>query len=112
MAELLTKLVELKSLPPELHWFCPRSDRFSQHTDNTTYKEHESVKVESSITSNVEHRRGLVNECLQLFAYDDSTDLVPFQDYLVNQIDRQLGKCEICILEYYRSKRQMIEDLR
>ncbi|KAL9041173.1 MAG: hypothetical protein Q9214_004200, partial [Letrouitia sp. 1 TL-2023] len=112
MTELLAKLVELKSLPPGLHWFCSRSDAPRQRPIDPTHEDDKPVKAEDSITDDVEYRQTLVNESLQLFGYEDSTDLVPYKDYLTRQIDRQLGRCDICILEYYKSKRRMIEELR
>ncbi|KAI4163578.1 MAG: hypothetical protein LQ342_002850 [Letrouitia transgressa] len=112
MTELLAKLIELKSLPSGLHWFCSRYDAPRQRPIDPTHEDDKPVKAEDSITDDVEYRRALVNESLQLFGYEDSADLVPYKDYLTRQIDRQLGKCDICILEYYKSKRRMIEELR
>ncbi|KAL9608472.1 MAG: hypothetical protein Q9167_006704 [Letrouitia subvulpina] len=112
MTELLSKLHELKSLPQELHWFCSLSDTPRQHPIDPTQEKDDPVKAEDSITDDVEYRQILVNESLQLFGYEDSTDLVPYKNYLTHQIDKQLGRCDICILEYYKSKRRMIEELR
>ncbi len=56
-------------------------------------------------------RRRLVTDCLPLFAYG-GVEVLPHQDYLKQQIDRQLGKCDLCILEYYKAKHRAIQSLR
>lgn len=59
----------------------------------------------------VDDRRRLVTDSLQLFAYN-GVDVLPHQAYLKEQIDRQLGKCDICILEYHKAKYRAIQSLR
>ena len=50
-------------------------------------------------------------DCLQLFAYD-SPDAGPPKELLSQGIDRQMSRCDVCIVEYYRLKKKMMEDLR
>lgn len=61
--------------------------------------------------STVDNRRRLVTDSLQLFAYN-GVDVLPHQAYLKQQIDRQLGKCDVCILEYHKAKYRAIQSLR
>lgn len=99
---------ELGSLPQGLHWFCPLFDDTGHVGDAYASTDRTS---EDSPANNVERRRRLVNECLQIFAYDGE-HVVPHQKNIIRHIDSQLARCDICITEYYRSKRQMIERLR
>lgn len=98
-------------MPPDLHWFCPLSDDVYESGDRSISNSLGSTKTESSSITDVERRRQLVNDCLQLFGYDGE-DVIPHQKYLVRKIDAQLGRCDMCITEYYKSRRRMIERLR
>ena len=100
---------ELKDLPSELHWFCPLYDASGGR--DVPGENHEPKENESSVPVPVEHRRDLAFECLKLFAYDGE-DVLPHQEYLRTQISSQLGKCDSCIVEYYKSKRQKTEKMR
>lgn len=72
-----------------------------------------NIKLEDSDSGypTVDDRRRLVTDSLQLFAYN-GVDVLPHQAYLKQQIDRQLGKCDICILEYHKAKYRAIQSLR
>lgn len=102
---------ELSSLPHGLHWFCPLSDDVYEGGNHPTPINGNPIKKEDTLASDVEYRRQLVAECLQVFAYDGE-DVVPHQRSLTREIDAQLGKCDTCITKYYKSKRHMIEKLR
>lgn len=69
------------------------------------------IKTEDPDGEKVLYRRRLVTDCLQLYGYDGE-DVLPHQKYLEKQIDRQLGKCDTCIVEYYKAKHQAMEALR
>lgn len=95
----------LQRLPTELHWFCELNDAAS------ATEEEQPIKREISRPEETAKRRDLVFECLQIFAYDGD-DVVPHQEYLKRQIDEQLGKCDICIRNYYKAKRRAMEKLQ
>lgn len=59
----------------------------------------------------LDHRRRQVVECLKLLAYDGE-GARPLQRWLILRIDAQLGICNVCIAEYYKSKRLETERLR
>ena len=99
---------ELQRLDERLHWFCERQDAVPL-ADPTNGLEQEDRKP-SKIEASVESRREQVVQCLQLFAYD-SPELVSHKAILGRNIDRQLGKCDVCIVEYYKGKRSLIEKL-
>lgn len=71
------------------------------------------IKLEDADSSypTVDDRRKLVTDSLQLFAYN-GVDVLPHQAYLKQQIDKQLGKCDVCILEYHKAKYRAIQSLR
>lgn len=69
------------------------------------------VEVECSSEEDVAYRKKLVTDSLQLYAYDGE-DVLPHQEYLQEQIDRQLGKCDLCIVQYYRARLEAMESLR
>ncbi len=71
----------------------------------------EPIKKEDPVPVSVQHRRDLAFECLKLFAYDGE-DVLPHQEYLRAQISLQLGKCDTCIVDYYKSKHQKTEKMR
>ena len=71
----------------------------------------ERIKTEDLNPKSVEHRLDLAFECLKLFAYDGE-DVLPHQEYLRTQVQLQLGKCDNCIVAYYKSKHQKIERMR
>ena len=54
---------------------------------------------------------GTIIDCLQLFAYD-GPDVAQYQKEITTRIDQQLGKCDRCIIAYYKAKGKMIEELR
>ncbi|KAL8988939.1 MAG: hypothetical protein Q9177_002066, partial [Variospora cf. flavescens] len=111
MGDLLARLKELGSLPQGLHWFCPLFDDAGHSVDTSTSVNGAPTDLKEAPANDVERRRRLVSECLQIFAYDGE-HVVPHQKYLIRHIDSQLARCDICITEYYRSKRQMIDRLR
>lgn len=78
---------------------------------NVSGEDGEYIKIEDSVLTSVQHRRDLAFECLKLFAYDGE-DVVPHQEYLRAQISLQLGKCDTCIVDYYKSKHQKTERMR
>lgn len=98
----------LKSLPLDLHWFCQTSHDDSPHTSaDSGLRSDEQIRL----INDVDHRRSTVIECLQLFGYDGD-EAIPHQESLVEALDRQLGKCDACIIEYYKAKRRMVDRLR
>lgn len=97
---------ELQSLDSRLHWFCERRD--DVHNDSSSLP-HESKSTNSELADGSRHE--LAIDCLMLFAYD-TPDLASFVKFLQQGIDRQLGKCDQCILRYYVAKRQLLEKLR
>lgn len=93
---------ELKSLPSGLHWFCDK---------NEDTPEAPRVKSENPIGQNLELRQEQAGDCLRLFAYDGE-EALPYQEALATGIDRQLSRCDLCVVGYYQSRQKLIEQLR
>lgn len=102
---------ELSSLPPGLHWFCPLFADIPEDRHPLTSPNGRPTEKEDISSDDVERRRQLVTDCLQIFGYD-SEDAITHQRALVKKIDAQLGRCDMCITEYYKLKRRMIDQLR
>jgi len=96
---------ELRSLPPELHWFCSTND------PQPSAQELKQVKSEYPIGESVALRKEHVCECLKLFAFDGD-DALRYQDELAEGIDTQLSRCNHCIVGYYKSRQRLVEKLR
>ena len=61
------------------------------------------------MSKDVEYRRSQAAECLILYSFDDAR---AFQERLGEAIDLQMGRCDICIEEYYQAKHRLVEKLR
>lgn len=48
---------------------------------------------------------------MELFGYDGD-DVANLQKELGSLIDAQLVKCDLCVIEYYKSRQRLIENLR
>jgi len=57
-----------------------------------------------------DRRRELVLDCLLILAYDGE-DVAQHQEYLKTRLDKELGKCDICIREYYKGRRDLMQRL-
>ena len=100
-ASIVTR--ELKNLPPEVHWFC------SKYTP--TAPDLNRAKSEHLIGESVDVRKEQACECLMLFSFEGD-DARRIQEELGARIDEQLGRCDACIIAYYRSRQTLIENLR
>ena len=83
-------------MPTEIHWFC--------NTEVTA----ESSPSSSTLSRSLHIRREQAAECLLLYTYDDAQE---FQHLLTTGIDRQLGRCDLCVEEYYKERQKLNEKL-
>ena len=58
-----------------------------------------------------EHRKRDAVQCLQILGFD-GPDAILWHSKLKQKYDRQLGRCEKCILEYHRGRQAFVEELR
>ena len=94
---------ELKNLPTELHWFCSTYTPASPNLDR--------VKLEHPIGEDVDIRREQACECLMLFSFEGD-DARRIQEELGARIDEQLGRCDACVIAYYKSRQRLVDSLR
>ena len=97
---------ELQHVDAGTHWFCDRNDSAPQPLRRSEPHEHKPSDIELSTVK----RQNLIIDCLQLFAYD-SPEIEPQKNFLAKGIDHHLGKCDVCIVEYYKVKRKLMEKL-
>lgn len=100
---LMAVIRELKCLPPELHWFCSAYESNAPHFN--------FVKTEHAIGESVDLRREHACETLMLFSFDGE-DAARYQEDLGRRLDQQLGRCDACVVGYYKYRQRMIERLR
>lgn len=103
---------ELQNLPPGQHIFCPRDhdedpDRFEDERDP-------KAKLDQSRAAKIEAtklRRRKFTSALQLLAYDGK-ESEQYQKVIWETLDEALGKCDVCIREYYLAKLDFLGQLR
>ncbi|KAE9990589.1 hypothetical protein EG327_001232 [Venturia inaequalis] len=113
MAEVVQRIQELKSLPPDLHWFCPRQDKddFSYYYEEDIYnqlqKEDESARsVRKDKIKEAEERKIKVLDALAIFAFD-GLDALEYQKDLKARLEDQLTSCDVCIRIYHGARNQL-----
>lgn len=103
---------ELQSLPEDIHWFCPRSgnEKGLYYPDDVQSKSEDpassGAKKRVSLVEEAERRKRLVLDSLLIFAFDADHAAV-YQEWIENRLERQLSRCDVCIREYHRSRREL-----
>lgn len=88
-----------------MHWFCPTNDTVVT-VDNLLVKLEDSEVRHNGVEAfEADHRcrQKAFNECLEFFAYDGD-DVHPILDFFKREIERNLGRCDRCIVGYYKTK--------
>ncbi|EXJ66208.1 uncharacterized protein A1O5_10824 [Cladophialophora psammophila CBS 110553] len=98
-------------MPPGLHIFCPRhsdddSDRYEDERDPSPNDPVRLARIEEA-----KKRRRKFVSALQLLAYDGK-ESEQYQRFIWETLDEALGKCDICIREYYIAKIDLLTALR
>ncbi|OQV04182.1 hypothetical protein CLAIMM_09105 [Cladophialophora immunda] len=111
MAEFITALQEFKHLPPGLHLLCPRQsdDDTDRYDDEQNPDPKDPVRL-ARIEETKARRRRFVSS-LQLLAYDGK-ESEQYQRFIWDTLEEALGKCDICIREYYIAKVNFLAALR
>ena len=114
MTEFIASLEDFKRLPADLHILCPRygdddQDRYEDDIENTESKS--TNQDRSSRIRDTKVRRKKFIDCLQLLAYDGS-ESSQYQKYIWDRIDDALGRCDICIRNYYVARLEFLARLR
>lgn len=99
-----------------MHLFCPKQG----DTDPDRYEDQHDLKADQDTTSDSDRceriletarRKKKFISSLQLLAYDGH-ESEQYQRFIWDKIDDALGKCDICIREYYVGKVDFINALR
>ena len=114
MTEFIASLEDFKRLPTDLHLLCPRrgdddQDRYEDDIENTESATKDGDR--SRRIGDTKARRKKFIDCLQLLAYDGS-ESSQYQKYIWNRIDDALGRCDICIRNYYVARLEFLSRLR
>ena len=104
---------ELQQLPLKLHLLCPRQSEedFSSYDEAPSDSDIKNDPEDVLKISQARARRGKFIASLQLLAYDGQ-ESVQYQRYIWERLDDALGKCELCIREYYVAKLDLLARLR
>ncbi|KEF60525.1 uncharacterized protein A1O9_02086 [Exophiala aquamarina CBS 119918] len=107
---------EIKQLPPGPHIFCPKKgdddlDRYEgQHDPRSNHDTATNPDRLARIDEAARRKKKFISS-LQLLAYDGH-ESEEYQRYIWDTIDEALGKCDICIREYYVEKLDFVAALR
>lgn len=107
---------EVKHLPPGQHLLCPRQsdDDLDRYEDEWSPRVGDEGAGDPERLSRIEKakvRRKKFISSLQLLAYDGQ-ESEQYQRFIWDTLDQTLGKCDICIREYYIAKVDLVADLR
>ena len=97
---------ELHALDSTIHWFCDGPDGSKTGVDLDA-EDRKKSRYELSTTE----RRDAAIESLQLFTYEVH-QIESQASGFVADIDRQLGRCERCIVEYYKGRQRQLAALK
>ncbi len=102
---------ELKALPSDLHWFCPRQgaddgcyfdEDISGQADGDAAAEKRRLEKIEEATS----RKALVLDALQILAFDGA-DAATWQLWLKERLNSLLASCDVCIRMYHRGRKEL-----
>ena len=99
-------------LAPEIHWFC------SRNTSDTLIEDAliNSAEVDiwrddvEAIAADFPRRQKAFTDCLEFYAYDGD-DVIRVLDFLKKEVERNLERCDQCIVGYYKLKTQWLEHI-
>ncbi|EEQ27713.1 conserved hypothetical protein [Microsporum canis CBS 113480] len=111
-------VLELKSLPEELHLLCPRKndddmEQYSKYIDNENKNNELDVKPSVEVLERISEaavRREKFLSCIQLLAFSGE-EVEVHQQWIWRRLEGTLERCDICIKEYYKGKIWLIGTL-
>jgi senataxin len=117
MSELVETLDKLLNGKGEAHWFCPRQDA----QDGTLFFDEdllgkdikESADDKAKRDNALERAKQTHDEAFQackILAFDGE-DAVRYQERLQQQLQVHLTRCDVCVREYHRGRRQLRDSL-
>ena len=115
MSDLIVPLLELRQLPTNIHLLCPREDvddqdRYEEDVQGVPLSAITDIKRQHRVRDARDRREKFIS-CLQLLAYDGN-ESEKYQRMIWDVLDETLGKCDICIRNYYVEKLRFLAKLR
>ena len=89
-------------LPADIHWFCDNEGPAS------LYHEHTGPESPPKIIADLQFRQDEAVSCLTLYSYSDAAK---YQQAFAEALDKQLARCDVCIVENYRARQRFIDKL-
>lgn len=83
-------------MPANIHWFCDSGALIEPNSSS------------NPLLQSLDLRREQAAECLLLYTYDDAQE---YQHSLTSGVDRELGRCDLCVEEYYKARQRLREKL-
>jgi senataxin len=111
----LTLPSKLELLDKEVHLFCPKQND-DDPVDYNAFGQDDITPDDipdpefSRLLKAAEERRDMAIRCLECFAYS-GTEGAFYQNALRPRINHLLKTCNICIIQYYRGKKALLERL-
>jgi hypothetical protein len=65
----------------------------------------------ASLAASLDKRQAAFRFCLRVYSYD-SDDALPYKAKVKDGIDKNLSRCDACIVGYYKSKHRWIEHMK
>lgn len=115
MAALIDDINRLNALPAAVHLLCPRQDdddqdRYDEDIQDDTLPESIEPSRKEIILAARKRREEFIS-CLQLLAYDGE-ETERYQRMIWEALDKNLGRCDVCIRNYYVQKLKLAAKLR
>ena len=99
----------LECLPPDTHWFCSRTGGQLEY-DQVEIKQEEPEFDRSSASSLKERLDAF---CIYLYIYSyDGDDSLSYTKSLESHIERNLARCDACIIGYYQTKHRWTDNVQ
>lgn len=108
----LTCCRAFEHLAPQTHWFCPANDNVDTFDNVLVKSEGQDLWQNAAQDLGKNHltRQKAFRECLDFYAYEGE-EAVQFQDFLKKEVERNVGRCDQCIVEYYKLKNGWLEQI-
>ncbi|KAI4743639.1 hypothetical protein E4T50_05936 [Aureobasidium sp. EXF-12298] len=117
MADVVAEIEDLKALPSNHHWFCPRTSDddssvyFDEDNLNPVPQETETQKkARHAKVEEARQQKKKVLQACQILAFDGETAL-QLGSTLKSLLKLQLQRCTVCVREYHRGRQELKHDL-
>ncbi|KAH7116848.1 tRNA-splicing endonuclease-like protein [Dendryphion nanum] len=109
MAELLDQINQLRALPEDLHFFCPRQGDdtgiyYEEDVANSDEQEDENQKNERKVhVQTAELRKRLTLDAMQILAFDGD-EAEPHKIWITERLNTLMSSCDVCVRVFHQSR--------